>query len=698
MLDPASLERLSEFPERNDALLNLALAEEGGAGVLLSLARCAGVGAAALDVIAERVVRDRESLGGEDEREVPAWIELERRLIAHPNAARAMRDELLAKHADDPFFVLSAAAHLDATELGLQAAALWPSASPLHDRPWLGLLRAARQSEGLLWRWGVSGSELLREAAGRLGREALLLERLSQDGSRRVRRAVASNPAGTDVRSRMVHTDAAFEVRARARRDLEADGAQAGQPSWSAEVQTMQQGGILSGDVRKALLAAGPTLDEEGALLAARYLDAAEVRSLVAQAAASSEEPLLPRTIGVGAGLGLRRPPSRSSEAGEASLTNDVVHAITRASVAKSRLTGKARLSLFVADCLSRLRAMDRQELARALVPGVLASDRMVLFRFATEGSSSLGAPSLHELSEVPASIVELCWRDGAMSDADAIALCGRTAAPSREARELPEDELDLEPLARPLAALERAVLAAIAKTAVSPRAALAAIALEPRRCRYVLSAMPSWKGPLTGVRLARVLKAHAGALSAAARPVPGAVGNGSGPRPAALARWTDRALSETEAAIAVAVGDLPVAALVRKLASGSIRLDEGATLAAGVEARAAIDGRAVFVPLVDYATSMRTRSAAALSLWILLENLDRARAPSLIASAVEGLSELGSGSVVVPNLCEALAMLERRSPGRLEHVHMQSPRGRATIASAIARAYRAVGGMRDEG
>jgi hypothetical protein len=29
--------------------------------------------------------------------------------------------------------------------------------------------------------------------------------------------------------------------------------------------------------------------------------------------------------------------------------------------------------------------------------------------------------------------------------------------------------------------------------------------------------------------------------------------------------------------------------------------------------------------------------------------------------------------------------------------VHAQSPRGRATVASAIARAYRAFGGMRDE-
>ena len=91
----------------------------------------------------------------------------------------------------------------------------------------------------------------------------------------------------------------------------------------------------------------------------------------------------------------------------------------------------------------------------------------------------------------------------------------------------------------------------------------------------------------------------------------------------------------------------------------------------------------------------LRTSDAAALALWMLLEELDRVRAPSLIASAIDGLTF--AGSVVAPAVCEALATLERRTPGRLENVHAQSPKGRATIASAIARAYRAFGGMRDE-
>jgi hypothetical protein len=151
----------------------------------------------------------------------------------------------------------------------------------------------------------------------------------------------------------------------------------------------------------------------------------------------------------------------------------------------------------------------------------------------------------------------------------------------------------------------------------------------------------------------------------------------------------------EIEAAIAIAVGDLTVEELVRRLLAGSIRLQDGLTMAAALEARAALDGRNVFAPIVDYAAAHRSKDAPTLALWMLLENLDRARPASLIGTAIDGLA--APGSVVPPSVCEALATLERRSPGRLETVHAQSPRGRATIASAIARAYRAFGGMRDE-
>jgi hypothetical protein len=144
-----------------------------------------------------------------------------------------------------------------------------------------------------------------------------------------------------------------------------------------------------------------------------------------------------------------------------------------------------------------------------------------------------------------------------------------------------------------------------------------------------------------------------------------------------------------------MAVGDLTVEELVRRLHVGSIRMQDGLAMAAAVEARAAVDGPATFAPMIDFAAAHRSKDAAALALWMLLENLDRTRPASLIGSAIDGLAV--AGSVVAPAVCEALATLERRSPGRLETVHAQSPRGRATVASAIARAYRAFGGMRDE-
>src|SRR5439155_22628017 len=109
MLDPASIERLAEFPEQNDPLLNVALAEEGGGGVLLALARCDRLGPEALDVIATRVARERDTLTVTDDAgTTAAGALLDERLVGHPNAPRSVRDDVLARHARDPFFVLSA--------------------------------------------------------------------------------------------------------------------------------------------------------------------------------------------------------------------------------------------------------------------------------------------------------------------------------------------------------------------------------------------------------------------------------------------------------------------------------------------------------------------------------------------------------------------------------------------------------------
>ena len=692
MLDPASLEKLAATPERNDPMLNLALAEEGGAGVLLSLASCPDVREEAIVAISARLDRDREELGAADESTgaVPA-IELEKKLVAHPHAPAAVRDSALRRHPTDPFFVLSAGSHEGATPFALEMLASWPSASPLHDRPWLAWLGAAKHDAGLLQAWS-DGAELLREAAASLTRDEPLLQKLARDRSRRVRRALAGNASAEAMRAYLAEHDGAAEVRARARRTAGHDAT-----SFAAILRAMETGGNLAADVRRALLDAGPQLDEEGAFLGARHLDEEGLSALVAQAMGPERDPLDPRAAGVGVGLGLRRA-SRAqeddSDCHDAQLSSDIVHLLTRHPSADTRFTGKARVAHWIAQCLSRSR-LDLASEHLAIAPGTLASDRMVLRRWASAPAVTNVAGWLASPGAVPAAVVELAWQNPAVSDDDVASLARRVAPNTRSERELPEDELDLLPLARPWPVLEKVVLAAILRIPVSPRGALAAIALEPRRCRYVLSAMPTWKGVLTGARLARVLRSYAGALSAAARPPSGTPPPPHVPRAATVARWTDRKLVEIEAAIAIAIGDLTVSELVRRLTAGSIRLQDGLALASAVEARAALDGAATFAPLVDHAAAQRAKDPAALALWMLLENLDRVRAPSLIGSAIDGLAV--AGTVVAPAVCEALANLERRSPGRLDAVHAGSPRGKATVASAIARAYRAFGGMRDE-
>jgi hypothetical protein len=697
MLDPASIEKLAASPERNDPLLNVALAEEGGAGVLLALVSCPFLGAQAIDVIAGRLEHDtlRIEPTEEDDDGVPA-LELEKKIIGHPNAPASVRDAMLARHIDEPFFVLSGGTHPDATDRALEVLASWPNASPLHDRPWLSALVAARGRSALLARWSED-SELLREAAALLSNDAALLERLARDPSRRVRRAVASNSNAGEIGSRLADGDAAAEVRARARRS---PATHREELPFAACLRAMQAGGTLSADVRRALLDAGASLDEEGAFLGASHLGQQELHALVAQATGLDQDPLDARGTGVGVGLGLRRPSEiDDAEGGDRNgdstqLSQDIVHLVSRQPNAETNLTGKARVALWIAQCLARSRIVDASDL-HVIAPGALAGDRMVLHRWAAAASTSPRIEGLLEAAApVPAAVVELSWRNPAVSDDAIVALCRRVAQGARSDRELPEDDLDLAPLSRPLPVLERAVLAAIPRVPVSPRAALAAIALEPRRCRYVLSAMPTWKGSLNGARLARVLRSYAGALSAAARPSSGPTPP-AGPRPASVARWADRKLIEMEAAIAIAIGDLTVDELIRRLKIGSLRIQDGLALAAAVEARAAIDGPATFGPLLDFAAAHRSKDAGALALWMLLENLDRVRAASLIGSAIDGLAV--AGSVVAPAVCDALATMERRSPGRLAAVHAQSPRGRATVASAIARAYRAFGGMRDE-
>jgi hypothetical protein len=204
---------------------------------------------------------------------------------------------------------------------------------------------------------------------------------------------------------------------------------------------------------------------------------------------------------------------------------------------------------------------------------------------------------------------------------------------------------------------------------------------------RYVLTAMPMWKGRLSGGKLARVLRQNAGALSAAHAETRA--------RASRVEGWTERLLPELELSIAIAVGHVTGAEVARRLGLGRQHLDDGISLAAGTLARAALEGPAAVLPILDWAAKNRAATPPALAAWLLLEQLDRERAPSLIASAVDNLAMSKVG--VSPAVCDALAALEHRKPGRLEGIFPQSPRGRATLASGLARAYRAIGGMRDE-
>jgi hypothetical protein len=198
---------------------------------------------------------------------------------------------------------------------------------------------------------------------------------------------------------------------------------------------------------------------------------------------------------------------------------------------------------------------------------------------------------------------------------------------------------------------------------------------------------MPQWKGRLSGGRLARVLRQHAGAIT---------VGNAEArAKGARVEGWTERVLTELELSIALAVGHVTGAEVARRIQIGRQVLEDGVNLASGAEARAALEGAAAIQPLIEWAGKNRTTVPAALATWLLLERFDRERGSTLIAASIDTLAT-GKGSVAA-GVCDALSLLEHRRPGRLETIHPQSPRGRATMASAIARAYRALGGMRDE-
>ncbi len=721
MLDRASIERLSRAPDKNAPILNVALAEEGTAEVLIALARSPAVGPDALEVIGERIARDGGDVGRDPDNVgdgfTPVDGELDRLLIAHPRSSDSTRDAVLDRNADDSFFVLAAACHPRATLAALERVIDWPSASPLHDRLWIALLDASAVPPLALESWAQDASALRREAAGRIGRDPSVLERLARDPSRQVRRAVASNRA-FGGRAALAADDPAIEVRARAAGPAGAH-ADAPPPSQAAATslldsarlaaayRVMASGGLVAPDVVRALSTSPAALDAEGATLAGLVLPRKDLVELVERVAAGAASPEI--GLALASGIALRPPVPYGTrdddvgveEAEHAELVYDAVKCLSQAAAfVETRLTGKARLAAWAADGLAhatRTRADDRgvdsawssDRLIRELAKKPLAAERVILGRGASKTPALVAelVAASAGVDAIPPALVELAWGDAGVSDAQVVDLASRVAKPKKRAEDLPEDEVDLDPSRRSLDVLERAVLAIIQRANVAPRAALAAVALDARRVRYILAAMPQWKGRLTGGKLARVLRQHGAALTVAQAEARSHASHVEG--------WTERLMSEIELAIALAVGHLTAAEVARRILIGRQQIEDGLNLAAGTEARAAVEGAKAVLPLLDWATKQRTSHAGAFSVWLLIERIDRERAPSLISSSLDALAS--AKGAVAPSVTDALAAIEHRRPARLETVHPQSPRGRATLASAIARAYRAVGGMRDE-
>jgi len=718
MLDRISLRTLARHPERNDPILNVALAEEGDILVLLALADCSAVGPEALSKIEARVEREGERVGHEEEPDaeddrrrgsvraadrepvLSNAFTLDAKLIAHPSADDEVRDSVLARHVDDAFFVLAAAAHPSATPRALDLLVKWPSETPLHDRTWLGLISPHAVSPMLLATWAADDNELAREAAAKLSRDPSLLVGLARDPSRRVRRAVAGSPNAGRLRVELLESDPACEVRGRAAMATEgrsvdsirsAHGTDLTSARFKAATLSMGTGGILASDVVRAV-SLGP-LDEEGALLAGRALDEAAVAGIVASRALPAEVDLA-----LAAGIAFRRDMANGAES-KGELLAHCAHVLAGADRTGGSLTGKGRLASWLADGVARAAKLAPDELIEALVSHTLAADRMVLGRASTrlpDGAAHVAgwcAEALARGSPVPIALLEVAWRTDVVED-DTIALLSAQVERPLRIDGSPEAEVDLDPRGRSLALLERVGAALVGKSPLAPRASLALVALEPRRIRYVLSALPQWKGVLVGANVARVLKAHAGALSAA--------GPSAQKKPSqASASWTQRRLDEVDLAIALAIGDLAPHEAIKRLMSGYASLTQGPALAAGMEARAAIDGAPALEPLVEYLAKERSRDGAALAAWLLVERLDRVRSPTGIAAALDApwvAPKVAPGStsrsMIPPGLSEALAALERRCPGRLAEAIPQTPRGRAVLASGIARAYRALGGM----
>ena len=689
MLDPELLDHLAAQPGKNAPDINLALAEQGHGGVLLALVRSGATGPDALAVVATRVVVDGkqlaawESVEGESEAIVDV---LDQHLICHPNTPAAARDMVLARRPTEAFFVLAASCHVGATELAIERAASWPSRYPVLDRPWLALIMPRAVPPLTYEEWAQDECVLRRELVARLTFDASLLETLSGDVDRRVRRAVASNPRAGIWRERLAMSDSAVEVRARAKRPLgirEDKPCAVDSPRFAAALRALESGGVLAPDVAAALGMHDLRIDEEGAARAAQVLPGALVIELLPFVLDLPGDH--PAARGFSAGFALRR---AAHAAGLSEMIGEAAQALSHmpAGVASS-YTGKARLAAWASGGLAASTILGDNEVLDHVAARSLAADTMVLRRGLSGDASRVVAlcRACRGTSLVPPGLLAVAWATERVADEEVIEMAKRVSRERPRGRDLPEDEMDLDPSLRSLEVLEKVVLAASKKVVFSPRCALSVVALDARRVRYVMTAMPQWKGRLSGAMLTRVLRQNAGALSAAPAE--------ARERVASVRPWTVRVLTDVELSLALGVGHITAEEVVNRLRLGRHRVDDGETLACGADVRGVIEGRQSIRPLLKWSAEQRQSDPAALAIWLLLESHDRPRTPSMIAASIDSFA---ARELRVPEvLSRALARLENRKPGRFEVVFPQTPRGKATLVIAIARAYCAVGGTR---
>ena len=529
-----------------------------------------------------------------------------------------------------------------------------------------------------------------------------MLAALVHDPSRHVRRALAGNSASGPWHDQLA-ADPAPEVRARARSraSRERQTPNPGSAEFEAATQTLRNGGVLSADVA-AVLGQAKQLDEEAALWAARVLPRSRLIELVRTSTTDdvghpddeapdngkAPGPGRRRALSLATGVSLRHRNVDLDDAGHRELVAEVSQTLSTTAARYGVLSGKSRLAAWLADGLAHTAEHDLR-LLPPLGTDTLADEHLVLCRAA--GMAPALSPhvlaSCQQAGRLPFAALALAWADPTVTDESVEAMAKLLVRHRPRGRDLPEDELDLDPKRRCFEVLERVVLSANRKVTLSPRTALTVAALDSRRVRYVLAALPQWRTRLSGTMLGRVLRQNAGALSAAR--------SEQRSRVAEARPWTDRVMSDIEIAVALGVGHYTATALERRISSGRQQLKDGSAIACGLEVRAALEGTAAISPMVKWATTNRATDPVALSLWLLLEEADRRRSSGMIASALDSLAT--QQHQLQEKVAEALAAIEHRSPGRLEQVNVRTPGGRAALASGLARAYRAVGGLRDE-